>query len=376
MRTSTRSDETAVLRVWHELRKFHLDIVDRNGGDVFYATLNYDIAEEGVASVHATRVTPGRLLVALWRMRGAGVVEVNEPAYVRAWPLICFVAIASRLLRAVGRGPRDLVAYAIENGDPVSNLESILQRRWPIVRNGGLLRPIVRSVVGALFLLLDKVAYGSPGARELYHALVPYGIRRSTLESTRVQLPQACGSCDLSGPRRGVVFVGSFESRKGVEILMAAWERVMASATPQAELTMLGKGPLADDVAAWSLAQTVSPLVIIDPSDADIHRAYREAAVSVLLSQPVQGWREQIGLPILEGLAHCCEVVTTTETGLSEWLIERDFIVVDAADDVEQCADAIRTALLRARHWTEVRDLLPEHSSRLAADEWLMGVSA
>lgn len=150
MRTSTRSDETAVLRVWHELRKFHLDIVDRNGGDVFYATLNYDIAEEGVASVHATRVTPGRLLVALWRMRGAGVVEVNEPAYVRAWPLICFVAIASRLLRAVGRGPRDLVAYAIENGDPVSNLESILQRRWPIVRNGGLLRPIVRSVVLSL----------------------------------------------------------------------------------------------------------------------------------------------------------------------------------------------------------------------------------
>jgi hypothetical protein len=57
----------------------------------------------------------------------------------------------------------------------------------------------------------------------------------------------------------------------------------------------------------------------------------------------VRGWREQLGLPILEGLSHGSRIVTASETGLAPDL-SRDghFVIAQASPEV------LKTALLRS----------------------------
>jgi glycosyltransferase involved in cell wall biosynthesis len=81
---------------------------------------------------------------------------------------------------------------------------------------------------------------------------------------------------------------------------------------------VIGAGRLLPEVRAWADGRDDVDLEI-DPPRARVHEAMRESSVLVLLSQPHGHWREQVGLPIVEGLAHGCEVVTTSETGLASW---------------------------------------------------------
>ena len=76
-----------------------------------------------------------------------------------------------------------------------------------------------------------------------------------------------------------------------------------------------------------------------------MHAALARAAVVVLPSRRTDGWREQVGLSLVEGAAHGCRLVTTTETGLADDLRGRTDAVVVAPDDAEALADGLRHAL-------------------------------
>ena len=67
----------------------------------------------------------------------------------------------------------------------------------------------------------------------------------------------------------------------------------------------------------------------------------------MLPSQPTSAWREQVGLPIVEGLSYGCTIVTTTETGLAGWLSEHRHRVLPADANEAQLAAAIIDALRR-----------------------------
>jgi glycosyltransferase involved in cell wall biosynthesis len=103
-----------------------------------------------------------------------------------------------------------------------------------------------------------------------------------------------------------------------------------------------------------------------------VHEVLRQSAVLVLLSQPIGGWREQIGLPILEGLSHGCEVVATSETGVADWLAARGHAVVPPGAGPEVVADRLDEALRRAPTRRGSLSDLPRTDQRLAADRWLM----
>jgi glycosyltransferase involved in cell wall biosynthesis len=62
----------------------------------------------------------------------------------------------------------------------------------------------------------------------------------------------------------------------------------------------------------------------------------------------LRGWREQIGLPLVEGLAHGCRVVTTTETGLAEDLRGHPLVTLTTPGDATALAEALRGLMERS----------------------------
>jgi glycosyltransferase involved in cell wall biosynthesis len=184
----------------------------------------------------------------------------------------------------------------------------------------------------------------------------------------------------ISSPRRGaadgeipderrLVFLGAFDERKGVRQLLEAWPLV-GDLVPDPELLLLGKGPLLDWVRdrAGSL-RGVS--LVIDPQREEIWSALSESRVLYLLSQPAPGWKEQIGLPIVEGLSVGLEVIASSETGIADWLTQNGHRVLGPDASAEAIAHAVAEALQTTRPRAEIVATLPDVDGRLVADRWL-----
>jgi glycosyltransferase involved in cell wall biosynthesis len=166
-----------------------------------------------------------------------------------------------------------------------------------------------------------------------------------------------------------VAFVGDLAERKGIALLLAAWSSI-EEREPDARLTVIGKGDL-ESVVRNVADQHASIEMLVDPPRHEIHRTLAAAAVLVLLSQRTVTWREQVGLPILEGLAHGCQVVTTSETGIADWLQDHGHDVVGPLASAGDVADVVLTALRRRRSAASALGDLPARDGRLAADDWL-----
>ncbi|WP_374201448.1 glycosyltransferase [Blastococcus sp. MG754427] len=164
-----------------------------------------------------------------------------------------------------------------------------------------------------------------------------------------------------------VIFLGALEERKGVPLLLASWPHVRVNC-PDATLTVIGSGPLEPAVREWASGRDEVSLRS-NASRKDIHRDLLESSVLVLLSQPERYWREQIGLPILEGISHGCRIVTTDQTGIADWLQETGHEVVPHTADPSQAAGAIEAAL-HAGPWNG-RGTLPSTNGRASAAAWM-----
>lgn len=68
----------------------------------------------------------------------------------------------------------------------------------------------------------------------------------------------------------------------------------------------------------------------------------------ILLSQRVGSFREQVGFPITDGLAHGCEIIATSETGVAGSLAEHGHSVVAPEAPASRVADEIGAAFDRA----------------------------
>ena len=182
-------------------------------------------------------------------------------------------------------------------------------------------------------------------------------------------LPAACGCDGLPAEPDVVLFVGAFQHRKGLPKLLESWPEVVRL-RPTARLMLIGQGELVE-LAQQFTEHTESVQVIIDPLRPEIHRQLRRASVLVLLSQPSPSWREQVGLPITEGLAHGCSIVCSSETGLAEWLSAHGHDVLPPDATTSTVADAILGALDRGGSAASVLSDLPTVDGQLAADRWL-----
>ncbi|OOL32744.1 hypothetical protein GQ85_05535 [Rhodococcus rhodochrous] len=347
-------------RIYDVARTAHLErLKSMTRGDFIYRKSSYDFDTELAREMNARQSSRWRTIIYLVRHRPE-IVELNEPAYIAAWPSVFLYMGAVHILNTFSTKKMRVVAYAIEN----ANIVDALQAKF---RSRAVSELTARLAIRILSFSFSKVAFGSDGAREAYVSIFPK-IESSTTAKLFDALPAA--RAGLNPVRNAVVlFVGSYEARKGILELLAAWD-VLRNRRRDVELRLLGKGPLDRLVRKWSEGKAEVQFVV-DPPRSSILTEYESARTVVLLSQPTRTWREQVGLPIVEGLSYGCEIVATTETGLAPWLQLAQHRLVSPDASAAVVADALAASVDRAMGPAARIAQLPAIDGRVAADEWL-----
>jgi glycosyltransferase involved in cell wall biosynthesis len=355
------------VRVYDSLRSAHLERArEQVPASIVFGSKRYDFDESLTAGLDLISLGPLPLALTLWRSR-LTTVEINEPLMRPGIARTALTVLVTRAASLAHRRPVQLVSYAIENQDPYldqpwTGAKSRL-RAWVEAR---LSRYLARS--------LDRLAYGTAGARELYQARLGRQLDR-TATTLVPALPSPCDCVAATAPTASrVSYVGALEVRKGFDRLMQAWP-VVTAGDGRARLSIVGKGALVEQARDFATCRTEVEL-LVDPPRSEIHRLLRESRVLVLLSQPSATWREQVGLPIVEGLAHGCEIVTTDQTGVADWLIAHGHRVLAPNADAATIGDAVLAAIASARSRAAVLADLPAVDGRLQADKWLFTGSA
>ncbi|MDQ0000838.1 glycosyltransferase involved in cell wall biosynthesis [Pseudarthrobacter sulfonivorans] len=230
-----------------------------------------------------------------------------------------------------------------------------------------MVQKIAAFVLGAVIrTLLDRIAFGSTGAKELYHSLPGVAKLQHALHE---ELPSRHTETGSHG-HSNVVFVGELDDRKGILDVMASWPSVEAE-VPGSVVTVIGGGEHADKVSAWCAERPSSRHFLGFLAHDDVKGALIRADVLVAPSRRSGRWREQIGLPIGEALARGLTIVTTDETGLAKWLANNGHVVISETMVADTLAGAIAVALKTQRAPATVQNSLPAVPGRIAADKWL-----
>ncbi len=335
---------------------------------MFFRRRSYDFDQNAADGLDLRRCSVVKLAGVLSRY-GVETIEVNEPLMRGGLVMATCSVAAARIRDKLFRRRTRVVTYAIGNHnpfrtDPTPTIRSRL-RRWLDLR-----------AASWLWCRLDRVAFGTLAAQRTYlEAFASEPRDGFTLISA---LPARC-ECQASAsgggdPRKepgSVVFVGALSERKGIRPLLESW-RLVALRNPAARLAVLGTGDLSELVTSYA-AEDSSIEVFLDPTRRMIHEKLSISSVAVLLSQPRPRWREQVGLPIVEALAHGCTVVTTSETGLAAWLHDHGHIVLAPESTPELIADTLLEVLTEPVPPSAVLADLPETDGREKADAWMFG---
>lgn len=268
------------------------------------------------------------------------LLEVAEPLWLAEWGKALRYVVLARVLRALrpGRGGILVATYAIENLDARERLRVLAHR--PVL--GAAATAVRVAAMGASLRLLDAVVFGTTGAHENYRRTFGRSLRRvrHTVLTPRTGACTVCGPREEGGggpPREPVaLFLGAPSERKGFGVLMRAWE--LADAAGRGWRLVVADPDGGDGRA---LPEGVA---VTSPSRRGVHELLRTSAVVVMPSVRRPGWREQIGLPLVEGLAHGCRVVTTSETGLADDLRDHPLVVLTPPGDPHALAEGLRQA--------------------------------
>ena len=354
---------TRDVRVYKTLRTAHLErALALAPADILYQDSRYDFDEELVAEVRPRQVSDLRCAWLVAR-NGYEIVEINEPAAIDCVRRSAVVLAALLVSDVVRRRRTRIVTYAIGNIDPHTLPKP--GSWWP--RLGRYLDLVLARLV---WRRLDRVVFGTETARQLYGTVFGIAERRGLRWTTIEALPAVC-ECLFDGSKTPgrLLFLGDLSPRKGFDSVLATWGSVRRR-VPDAVLTVVGRGRLLDE--AYTAARRDDRIrVIADPPRDVVHAELRRASVVVLPSRRQGAWREQVGLPIVEGLAHGCTVVTTDETGIADWLRRNGHGVIPAGSVGDLLAAVIAEAASRPLDASAVRASLPSQDSRLEADSWL-----
>lgn len=350
------------VRSYQVLRSAHLERAhDFAPASILYGVRRYDFDETLAVGLDLHRCGPLALVLALLA-QPLIALEINEPLQTSGLPRTALTVAAVRIADGLRRRRTRIGAYAIENRDPFAVRPDRLRSR---------VRQVGESVLSRLIShQLDQIAYGTDGAAELYHRRLGRSLIRA---SARVfsAVPTACDCPGDGAPNEPdpelVLYLGALHPRKGVRQLLDAWPHVSAR-QPTARLVLVGKGDLEPEVRA-TITQLRNVELVIDPPRPQVHQWLRRARTLVLFSQPTPRWREQVGLPIVEGLAHGCRIVTSDQTGLADWLRIHEHQVLPPTAP----AGALGQAILLTLDPSPLNSgPLPEVDGRRSADDWLL----
>jgi len=349
------------VRLYHRVRSAHLERASvLPAATIVYGGRRYDFEESAAGRLELVHASGWRLARFMLGTPIAAL-EVNEPLMLHGIRQTSLALAAVAVRRAIG-GPRTrVVSYSIENLDPRA-LEAPLRLRH---RMGARLD---RALSRFVWRRVDRIVYGTAAAQDLYARVFASSSRRPESRLVPALPAPALPSTEEKRPDQ-VVFLGAFVGRKGFPLVVDAWPSV-ARARPGARLVLVGKGELGA-LAEGLASRDPTVEVIVDPPRERIRDVLAASQVLVLPSQRGPAWREQVGLPIVEGLSYGCTIVTTPETGLASWLAENGHRVIEPGADAGILAQALLDALDAPVPATDVLASLPDEDGRLAADGWL-----
>ncbi len=171
--------------------------------------------------------------------------------------------------------------------------------------------------------------------------VAPLGVDLSRFSRDEDGDEERFATANLSRTTPYVLFVGTAEPRKGLDVLLRAFTEV-AHADPLVELWIgglvgWGVSDLETQLRAHPFASRVRRLGFVD--DAALPALYRRASVVAYPSRA-----EGFGLPVLEALACGAAVVTSASTVMAE--VAGDAASLVAAGDSDGLANAVLSALV------------------------------
>lgn len=352
------------VRIYHTVRTAHLErSLDLDAADIFYGRRRYDF-DEGLAAAVSRRSRLAQVSGArqAWNLlrRPYDAIEINEPIALETVRRTALALAAVSVSDTLRRRRTSVATYAIGNV-PLAEL--------PCPRGKARLgRLLDERLAPWVWRRCDRVVFGTGAASDAYRSSFGAPGRRTKMINVPA-LPTACscpaGTADADGGQR-LLFLGDLSARKGFDMVANAWP-IVRDRLPAARLVIVGRGVLLEQARSLAAADHTVTLVI-DPPREIVHKQLRSATVVVLPSQPTRGWREQVGLPLVEGLAHGCTVVTTDETGIADWLRNNGHHTVPADHAPMRLVEAIVEALGHPQDPESVYRSLPDRDGRLEAD--------
>ncbi|WP_433782740.1 glycosyltransferase family 4 protein [Actinomycetospora sp. CA-101289] len=326
------------LRIVPDLRSSVVE--EAPASQVLLFTSQRDDADPALLALPAVRPFTWATLVGAVRDPDLELVEVAEPLWLGEWVRALRVVAVVRALRVLRPRRRVWIAtYAIDNLDVRERLAFPSLAHRPVL--GALATRLATIALGLSLLALDTVVFGTTGASENYRRTFGWALRRTrhTVLTPSLDACRVCGPGVAGGAvrERTVLFLGAPGERKGFGVLTDAWQRCGAA---DAGWRLVVADPSGGD--GRDLPAGVS---VTSPSRPEVHALLRRAAVVAMPSVRRPGWREQIGLPLVEGLTHGCRVVTTTETGLAEDLRGHPLVTLTTPGDPQDLADGLRRAM-------------------------------
>jgi glycosyltransferase involved in cell wall biosynthesis len=170
--------------------------------------------------------------------------------------------------------------------------------------------------------------------------VAPHGVDLDLFTPSSAHDAHLLASHGLPGDVPYIFFLGTFEPRKGLDVLLKAFEAV-SGADATVELWLAGQ-------SGWGLEE-LADQISRHPAKARIRRLgfVDEALLPTLIrhsrcvAYPSRG--EGFGLPVLEAMACGAPVVTTSDTVMSE--VANDTAVLAPAGDAEALARALLVQL-------------------------------
>jgi glycosyltransferase involved in cell wall biosynthesis len=355
-------------RYYQTARTAHLErLQDREATWFFYSAVRADFDSELATSLPFVRRVSAPTVVRMVLNQRISILEVPEPLAIALWPHLFCIQGAIAITNRLGLTRTKVVSYAIENYPTDSKLTEFT--RIPKFVS----RMIVKLVATVLIRTSARIVFGTQDAAELYRSIAPSALASSPeLSVLSWALPAPLHPTPENVTTHTLVFLGTFEDRKGIDRLMTVWPQVL-ELLPSSSLTLLGKSGRIDAVREF--AGTFDSVTLReDPPRAEIFDVLAASKSLILFSQPSRGWKEQVGLPIVEALSVGCEIVSSDQTGIHGWLSAHGHSVVAWDSSDKALVAAIIQALTTRRSRAEVLRDLPDQDGRALADKILFEV--
>jgi glycosyltransferase involved in cell wall biosynthesis len=178
---------------------------------------------------------------------------------------------------------------------------------------------------------------------------IEYGIapQRITVRHTGIDLERFNFSgVSLVARRRRILFIGRFVEKKGGEYLLRAYARIR-SVVPDAELTMVGDGPLGKKFEQLAVELRIPVRFPGALTAAEVKKEIDEARVLCLPSVTASnGDAEGFGMVLLEAQACGVPVVTSARGGAEEGIIDGKTGFGFAERDIDTLSDRLTRVLM------------------------------